>query len=223
MTSQKCGYLPKCSGIYKITNLVNGKFYIGSSVKMMIRKREHLDKLRRNIHSNKHLQRAWNKYGQDNFEFSVIELCSYDDLECREQHYLDNLCPQYNIAKYAYAATRGRTHTDEEKNHISIKIKTMWENSDMRKKILASTRTPEERKRRKESTLKVWKDPNYRKQHSESLYGKGNSKLSPNDVREIRRLYSLGIGSPKICKMFRLKSTRSVFRILEGITYRWVE
>lgn len=223
MTMQKCGFLPNKSGIYQIKNLINNKIYIGSSKSMMKRKRSHLDTLRRNIHHSRKLQLSWNKYGENNFEFSVLEYCDVDLLETREQFYLDRLCPEFNISKNAYAATRGSKMSDSRKRAVSRQFKTLWKNVDFRQKVLKIVNSPEEHKRRSDNMHRLWKDSSYRKQHSESLYGKGNSKLSPDDVREIRRLYSLGVGSPTLCKLFRLKSTRSIFRILEGITYNWVD
>jgi len=96
--------MKKC-GIYKITNLVNSKFYIGSSVAVNSRWNEHKSKLRRKIHVNPFLQKAWNKYGEDNFKFDVVELCEEKDSLDREQYYLDTLKPfrgvGYNISKIA--------------------------------------------------------------------------------------------------------------------------
>ena len=210
------------SGIYKIKNIYNGKFYVGSSYDINKRWNCHKSFLSKNKHPNPKLQASYNKHGKDLFEYNILELCDVDKLLKREQHYIDTLKPFYNILPIA-GSPLGKKASNITKIKVSKIAKAMWQDPKMRKKILASTRTSEARQRARESALRIWKDPAYRKQHSESLYGKGNSKLSPNDVREIRRLYSLGIGSPTICKMFRLKSTRSVFRILEGTTYRWVD
>jgi group I intron endonuclease len=59
--------------IYKIINTVNGKFYVGSTTNTRERFRTHRNKLRRNKHHTKHLQAAWNKYGESMFVFHVIE------------------------------------------------------------------------------------------------------------------------------------------------------
>src|SRR3989304_1436717 len=63
----------KISGIYKIINKTNGKYYVGSSNDIIGRWFTHKSQLNRNNHCNPHLQRAWNKYGKDNFEFIIVE------------------------------------------------------------------------------------------------------------------------------------------------------
>jgi group I intron endonuclease len=59
--------------IYKIVNLVNDKFYVGSTINKKVRFRQHRNMLRGNRHHCKHLQAAWNKYGEDKFDFRVVE------------------------------------------------------------------------------------------------------------------------------------------------------
>jgi group I intron endonuclease len=59
--------------IYKIINLVNDKFYVGSTTNKKVRFRQHRKLLRGNRHHCKHLQSAWNKYGEEKFDFVVIE------------------------------------------------------------------------------------------------------------------------------------------------------
>lgn len=60
-------------GIYKIINIVNNKFYIGSTVNTKRRRARHFSELRTNKHNNKYLQTAWNKYGESSFIFIVVE------------------------------------------------------------------------------------------------------------------------------------------------------
>jgi group I intron endonuclease len=60
-------------GIYKIINVVNNKFYIGSAVNFSRRKTRHFSELRTQTHNNSKLQNAWNKYGETSFIFVVVE------------------------------------------------------------------------------------------------------------------------------------------------------
>lgn len=79
------------SGVYIIKNLINGNFYIGSSCDIKKRWNSHKSGLRNNKHVNKHLQNAWNKYGEENFIFEIIEECLPEFCIKREQYYLDSL------------------------------------------------------------------------------------------------------------------------------------
>ena len=87
-------------GVYMIKNKVNGKFYIGSSVDIAYRWARHKRQLRNGNHHSIHLQRAWDKYGEENFEFTVIEECSEDITFKREQYYLDLYKPYNNDVGY---------------------------------------------------------------------------------------------------------------------------
>lgn len=72
--------------IYKITNTRNGKCYVGSTTKPLVRKFHHLARLRAGKHHSPKLQKAFRKYGADAFTFEVIEECAAEDLISREQH-----------------------------------------------------------------------------------------------------------------------------------------
>lgn len=79
-------------GIYMIQNLVNGKIYIGQSGDIEeVRWRDHKRELRNNKHENTHLQRSWNKYGEDNFEFTIICECDESQLNTMEEYYIFEL------------------------------------------------------------------------------------------------------------------------------------
>jgi len=69
-------------GIYKITNLINGRVYVGQSDNLTNRKQNHFYRLERNEHHNEHLQKSYNKYGKEKFIFEIIE--ETDDLDNRE-------------------------------------------------------------------------------------------------------------------------------------------
>lgn len=89
------------SGIYEIVNCANGKRYIGSAINIKQRWNGHRSDLRLGSHHSRALQRAWTKYGSDQFAFRVIEICEKDQLLPREQWHLDNCCPEYNCSPSA--------------------------------------------------------------------------------------------------------------------------
>ena len=114
------------SGIYLIVNLENGKIYVGSTNRLKTRKNGHWSKLRNNKHPNQHLQSAWNKYGEDSFEFRIQESCEENKLIEREQYWMDYYKTLdrklgYNIEK------ANRIHMSEEvKQKLSIAILEQW-------------------------------------------------------------------------------------------------
>lgn len=78
----------KICGIYCIENIIDNKRYIGQSVDIRQRFRNHKSNLRNNKHSNTHLQGAWNLYKEENFIFYVVEVCDKCDLDYKEQYYI---------------------------------------------------------------------------------------------------------------------------------------
>ena len=100
-------------GIYKIINVVNNKFYIGSAVNFSRRKTRHFSELRNNKHNNKHLQAAWNMYGELAFVFAIIQSIENKDelLEAEnvwlQEHVGKDYC--YNIGADATAPMLGKT------------------------------------------------------------------------------------------------------------------
>ena len=68
------------SGIYCIKNILDNKVYVGKATNLKGRINAHKHLLRKDKHVNIYLQRAWNKYGEANFEFSILQECEIDIL-----------------------------------------------------------------------------------------------------------------------------------------------
>lgn len=102
--------------IYKIVNTTNGKFYVGSTTNTRERFRTHRNRLRKNRHHAKHLQAAWNKYGEKAFVFVVIETVpDGESLQVAEDKWLAEHVGKeycYNKSRYSDAPMRGVSGPD---------------------------------------------------------------------------------------------------------------
>lgn len=94
-------------GIYSIQNKINGKRYIGFACDIKRRWRTHKSELRHYRHCNKHLTMAWHKYGEENFEFSIIEECPRSELSEREKYWV----AYYDTYENGYNGDRGGGNT----------------------------------------------------------------------------------------------------------------
>lgn len=109
-------------GIYKITNKINGKFYIGQSVDIERRFMEH-----KTPHGTiTSIKLAMRKYGKENFLFEVIEECSDEDLNEREMYWIATLKPQYNRCS---GGTGSKNHhvSKETREELSLKSRVYWD------------------------------------------------------------------------------------------------
>lgn len=78
-------------GIYGFRCTESGKWYVGQSINVLVRKRDHLIDLRRGRHPNSHMQSAFDKYGESSFEFHVLEETPEDMLDARECSWIEYL------------------------------------------------------------------------------------------------------------------------------------
>ena len=74
------------SGIYCIENIITHKKYIGQSINIKDRWSKHKSELNHQTHDNDYLQKAWNKYGENNFKFYIIERCNFEDLNEKQNN-----------------------------------------------------------------------------------------------------------------------------------------
>ena len=112
------------SGIYCIENLINGKKYIGQAKDLKKRKREHFSTLRNGKNGNMHLQRSFNKYGEDAFAFKVLLYCDLAELTKYEQFFVDLYTPEklYNNRLECVNSNLGLRWSDEMKIEQSKKL-----------------------------------------------------------------------------------------------------
>jgi len=117
-------------GIYKITNIKNGKIYVGSTKRSEKRYYYHLNDLRKNTHYNIHLQRSFNIDGENSFVYSMLEECEQEKLFEREEFYIKKLnsCDDkigYNMNTECGKPPdwTGKKHSEETKKKIGQKNK----------------------------------------------------------------------------------------------------
>lgn len=209
-------------GIYSITNAVNGKKYIGSSIDVNNRLVYHECALRHGRHHNKHLQRAWDKYGSDSFRFEVIQTCCVDELLDIEQEWIDCTEDLYNMCPFSHS-TLGREMTDEHKKKISRSNMGHSVTDEMREKFrenYKSNKKIQEYIKSKKGDSEYWKSigftregiakPKHKQKKIRFYFGckhtdewkrkisesnKGisrNWKVNDDEVIEIKKLYKSG-------------------------------
>ncbi len=173
------------NGIYKITNIINNYFYIGSCSSITFlyeRLVHHREDLLKNRHCNNYLQRSFNKYGIENFYFEIIEICKPHECIIREQWWMDKLQPHYNLCKIA-GSSFGVKLTQETKDKISIANKKwalteegiFWRNE--------TSKRCKGKKLSKETIDKIIKGLTGRKHTNET-----KAKMSANISKKIKNL-----------------------------------
>ena len=125
------------SGVYEILNTTNSKRYVGSAVNLRKRKRNHWRMLRGNCHHSRYLQNAWNKYGENAFEFGVIEYWEPEFLISFEQWWMNMLQPEYNILPVA-GSSLGMRCSEETKAKIGAASTGRKHSTKTRAKISAA-------------------------------------------------------------------------------------
>ena len=137
-------------GIYRIKNKTNDKCYYGSSKNIEKRLKTHLNQLKNKKHINSILQRAWDKYGENNFIFEVVEECKLENLFEVEQKYIDT-CGDYNIGLKASGGDNISKNPNKDK---------IVENIKKGSKLWRDSLSDEEKKERFSKPLD--KNPNWR-------------------------------------------------------------
>lgn len=178
------------TGIYIITNEVNSKCYIGKSeISIEGRWKDHINKLKSNKHINRNskpdkLQKAWNKYGEDNFTFDILEECLPEECNEREIYWI----AYYDSFKNGYNQTlggeinywQGKKRPEETKKKISNSKKGQHHTEVAKLKISKANKgkkRSEEAKEKMSEAAKNRKMPeDFGKKVSEALKGKPKSE-----------------------------------------------
>lgn len=163
------------SGIYQIFNTETNKRYIGSSIDVERRLKEHKRNLKSHKHRNQHLQNAWDKY-EEYLIFEPLEYCEPDQCLRLEQKYID----YYNSAnrKFGYnidpqAASAGKHLSEETKQKISKANKGRKVLPEIIEKIRRSNigkKKPKQSKKMKEKYKNGYKIPRFTDMSNEKQY-----------------------------------------------------
>ncbi len=194
-------------GIYGIQNKINGNIYVGKTgMNFGDRWDSHKSLLRNNKHFNQYLQNAWNKYGEENFEFVVIEDCSVEELDEKEQYYIKLYKKQdisYNLSDGGEGGYfLGKSLPEDvkrkigEKNRIHMTGKKMSEQTKQKMSQSQLKRYSQwtEEDRQEWGKLSSEKASGYKwdEQSKQKMRGNKNGATHTEDeIREIRRLYEV--------------------------------
>lgn len=199
------------SGIYQINCKNSNEFYIGSTKDLNHRWNTHLYCLKNNKHHNIILQRKFNKYGEENFEFKILSKVPVEYLIKLEQWFLDTLKPSINIYKTAYSPI-GYKHSEKTKQKLS-KLKEgkspgKWV-TDKLKEINTGKQFSKEHKNK----LKV--------AYSKRQFKGNRTVLNEEKVKEIKLLLIDGKSLSFIAKLYSISSPM-VSRIKNNIAWKEV-
>lgn len=171
----------KKSGIYCIENIINNKKYIGQSVDIDSRWSKHKSELNKNSHNNDYLQKSWNKYGEENFKFYVLEYCNIDELDKKEVYYINlydslNKTVGYNMK---HGGQNGGSFVSEEvRKKMSNSIKKFYEDNPHIKEL------------RSINALRQWSNLETKKKiigENNGMYGKHHTEEAKKKVSEANK------------------------------------
>lgn len=205
----------RVSGVYSIVCRETGRTYIGSSSNILLRWNSHLGELRRGVHRNRHLQRSWTKRGAESFSFAVVEVCSTDQLEMKEQAYCDSIPKHllFNLRPVS-GSNRGIVYGPEARANVSAGCKGRKISQETREKLslLAGKRraSPETRAKMSKAMTGHVVSPETRAKIGSAHKGKIMSAEARAKISEARKNLSpearANIGASSRGRIFTLES-----------------
>jgi|GEM_PF-3174999 len=204
------GYANNKCGIYRIYFIDSDKSYIGLSKGFKSRRVQHLRVLKQGNHYNIHLQRAFNKYGEDNFRIELIEECDKTELKQKEKEYIKI----YDSFDNGYNLTTGGEDcnlSDDVKKRISEKHKGKIVKEETRKKLRDINLGKKLTQKTKDKISKLNKDRVLTNEQKEKM-SKGGSIMrtqATKDKMSKRRLgYKISSNAKLKLAAYNLKRTR---------------
>lgn len=208
------------SGIYCFTNIITNKKYIGSAKNIIKRQQRHLYMLRHNKHHSILFQRAFNKYGEENFKFETLEIVNdFTKIIEREQYYFDTILfsknkylflkLSYNLCPTAYS-TLGLIKTKEARDKMKM-VKHAPHSNETRLKISKANKgkiRTQETKNKISQTIK-----NYAAIHGSPFKGKKFPEKSKKQVSNSLRQYYSKFESPnkgKVRTLLQIEAMKKV-------------
>lgn len=188
------------SGIYKITNKLNGRIYIGSAKEFKRRWKQHSYSLRNQKHQNKFLQADFNKCGEEAFIFEVVEITDGKTKEERLlveevyiKQYYDKGDKCYNLCDRAISRENIKSKNPEEtKRKISAAAKKMWQDPEKAASIRSSMKSalsdPETAKRHQEGRIRSWENNQERRAAASQRMSERMANITPETEKIVEAL-----------------------------------
>lgn len=216
------------SGIYKIISKQNSKTYIGSAVNLSRRFSIHKRDLKNTTHHSKPLQNHVNKYGLDDLIFLVVEYVKIDDLISREQYYLDNENPKFNVCKVAgtclgikHDTSKTKHQKGENKPNSKLKESDIFEIRELIKNKVKFDLIQKKYKVSKDLLHGIKSGTYWKYLNLKPIKISRASKMTLERILEVKTLISNGKSSKEISK--ELKISVNTIRKIKNNEYQELE
>ena len=222
-------------GIYCIENMINNKKYIGQSIHIKRRWYEHKHELNNNMHDNDYLQKAWNKYGFDNFKFYIIEICDEKDLDDKECYYIslyNTMDDNYGYNLKIGGANRMISESTREKlRQAARKPRTKKDISGSKNPMFGKHLSEETREKIRQAHIGTKASDETKAKLSEMRKGENNSRCVPVYCPELNETFwgakeaelKYGVNRNKISECINGKRKHAGVHPTTGEKLSWIK